>query len=165
MRDINVYIDMLYAGALASGSGTCSIVLECRRRDGEIATAEHFARWTDTTRNRLAIRAVIEALSHVTVPCRIRMFINNPLLTTAVNEGRLIMWMENEWKGSRGDEVKNADLFQALLDILQSQEHELVMENVKETSYSRYMRRQIEKRLAAGLVPERPDRVYEQQEM
>lgn len=165
MRQINIYIDTLYAGSLVDGCGTCSIVLECHRRDGQIATAEHYARWSSTTKNRLAVLAMIEAMLHITVPCRIRAYIDNPLLTTMVNDGMLAGWYERGWVGSRGDEIKNADLLQKLMEQLRGQNHELILENVKETSYSRYMRQQMEKRLAAGLIPERMDRVYEQQRM
>lgn len=165
MREISIYIDTLYAGAPADGCGTCSIVLECKRKDGQIATAEHFARWTSTTRNRLAVLAMIEAMQHITVQCRIRAHINNPLLATMVNDGMLAGWYENGWVGSRGDTIKNADLLQQLMEQLREHNHEVIMESVKETSYSRYMRQQMEKRLAAGLIPERMDRVYEQQRM
>ena len=165
MREIRIYIDTLYAGSPSEGIGTCSIVLECTRKDGQIATAEHFARWTSTTRHRLAIRAMIEAMEHITVPCRIKAYINNPLLVTTINDGMLAGWHENGWKNSQGNEVKNTDLLQRLLEKLREQNHELIMESIKETCYTKYMKNQMEKRLAAGLIPERMDRVYEQQRM
>lgn len=163
MREISIYIDLLYSGAAACGSGTCSIVLEYLRQNGQIATTEHFCRWTDTTRNRLAVLAMTEALSHIKEPCRITVYINNPLLVTMINDGMLAKWQESGWISSRGDEVKNADLLRELVKRMKG--HEITMEQAKETSYTSCMLHQIGIKLVEGTIPEKIDRKYEQEKM
>lgn len=110
MKKINIYITQTFKGNLAAGNGKFYIVLELINKDGSTNpnTRQHMKGYTNTTKNRLALLACIEALSHVTEVCDITLHIDSHYI--AGNEGRLVKWTEAGWI-SGGNQIKNQDLW------------------------------------------------------
>lgn len=110
MRKINIYITQTFQGNLKSGKGKFCIYMELVNSDGTTNpnTRMHMKGYTGTTKNRLALLACIEALSHVTEPCEIAIHIDSQYM--AGNEGRLSRWEEAGWISGQG-QVKNQDLW------------------------------------------------------
>lgn len=108
MRKIDIYITQNFKGKMESGEGKFYIVLELIDNEGVPHTREHLKGYTGTTKNRLALLACIEALSHVTESCEITIHIDSQYM--AGNEGRISRWEAAGWISGQG-QVKNQDLW------------------------------------------------------
>lgn len=130
MRQINIYITQTFRGRLESGEGKFYIVLEWINRKGEPCTREHRKGYRNTTKNRLALLACIEALSHVTEPCEVTICIDSNYM--AGNEGRLSRWEAEGWIGTQG-QVRNQDLWQRYREL--ANRHVVTVLAMKDHSY------------------------------
>ncbi len=74
-----------------------------------------------TNRERMEITAVLEALrvtNEISPPGGVKAIIHSRSqnLTEAFNQGLIAGWKRREWKSSRGDRIKNQDLWKQILD-------------------------------------------------
>ncbi|MDR3077803.1 MAG: ribonuclease HI [Planctomycetota bacterium] len=68
-----------------------------------------------TTNNRMELTAVIEALSRLTKPSRVRVVSDSRYVVDAFRAGWLVKWEKNNWFTAGRTPVKNQDLWQKLL--------------------------------------------------
>ncbi|THB64104.1 MAG: ribonuclease HI [Desulfovibrio sp.] len=73
-----------------------------------------------TTNNRMEILAAVEALSALTRPCRVDLHTDSRYVRDAVEKGWLASWQKKGWKTANKKPVKNQDLWQRLLPLLQT---------------------------------------------
>ena len=133
MQQVNVYIEQVFQGNFKCGDGKLSVVLEVETAKG-IVTREHYKGYRGTTKNRLAILACIEALSHVKKPCEIKIFIDSPYMQTSSR------WLAG-WVKEGLDGRKNADLWKKYYKL--SSNHLVTVESTKANEYSPAMRMQL----------------------
>lgn len=126
MKDINIYIDLEFKGKFDSGEGRYSIVHEMIINDTPY-TRERFGGFRETTNNRIAILACIEALKRVTEPCHIKIYINSIYMTKT--HERLKTWLRQCL-----DKRKNGDLLSKYAELIA--DHEVEVIRVKENPYS-----------------------------
>lgn len=120
--EVTIYIDVYHTGHLKKGTGTYNIMLEYIK-NGEPLTREYYEGVKNTSKNRLAIKACISALSHMTKTCSIKIIINSQYVVNSINQN---------W-----DKSKNADLWQQLLEAMA--EHNVTFEYSFSNQYSSYM--------------------------
>ncbi len=75
-----------------------------------------------TTNNRMEVQAALAGLAALKEPCRVRLVTDSQYLSNAVNKGWLRGWVERDWRGSDKKPVKNVDLWQELLPLLERHE-------------------------------------------
>ena len=68
-----------------------------------------------TTNNRMELAAAIEALNALTRPCRVQLTTDSNYVRDGIMKW-IHGWRRNGWKTADRKPVKNADLWQALLD-------------------------------------------------
>jgi len=68
-----------------------------------------------TTNNRMELLAAIEALNALTRPCRVQLTTDSNYVRDGIMKW-IHRWRRNGWKTADRKPVKNADLWQALLD-------------------------------------------------
>lgn len=66
-----------------------------------------------TTNNRMELRAVIEALVHLTEPARVRIHTDSQYVQKGITEW-LPAWKRRSWRTADNKPVKNVDLWQKL---------------------------------------------------
>jgi ribonuclease HI len=112
----------------------------------------------ETTNNRMELLAVISALEFLKTPCRVTIFTDSQYISKAINQGWLEKWQKNGWKTSNRTDVKNKDLWQALLKMLRK--HRVSFEWVKGHSGDYYNERcdVLAREAAEGLREERDER-------
>lgn len=66
-----------------------------------------------TTNNRMELRAVIEALTHLTEPARVRIHTDSQYVQKGITEW-LPAWKRRAWRTADNKPVKNVDLWQKL---------------------------------------------------
>lgn len=133
VQQIDVYIEQVWSGNFASGTGKFSIVLELKK-DGQLYTKEHFKGYKGTSKNRLPILACIEMLKCMKVPCEIKAHIDSPYMTGA-------MPFLDGWKKDLKSH-KNADLWEKYIELAEPHTIEFIQE--KHNEYSPAMKVQIE---------------------
>ena len=92
----------------------------------------------ETTNNRMELTGVITALSALKEPCRVTLYTDSQYVESAVNLGWLESWQRRGWR-RKGGEVKNPDLWQALIPLLET--HDVTFVWVKGHAENEYNNR------------------------
>ena len=155
--EVTIFIDVKFNGQLKCGTGTYTVVLEAMK-NGEPKTKEHFYGFTNTTKNRTAIRACISAMNHLTTPCKVKLIINSRYMVQAAGQGWYKTWLYAS-TNAKNEPAKNIDLWQQLSDLLDS--HEVTLEYAASNTYSAYMTTMARK---AGIICEDDIKSKEEQD-
>lgn len=111
MKNITIYTDGACKGN--PGPGGWAAILQY-----ESATKEITGYDPDTTNNRMELQAVIEGLLALKKPCNINLYTDSKYVKDGA-ESWLPTWKRNNWKTSTKKDVKNADLWKQLSELLQ----------------------------------------------
>ena len=68
-----------------------------------------------TTNNRMELFSVIQALRHLKERCSVTLYTDSAYVADAFNKNWLDAWQKNNWKTASKGEVKNQDLWSALI--------------------------------------------------
>lgn len=92
------------------GPGGWGAVLRFKGREKELSGGE-----AHTTNNRMELTAAIEGLNAITRPCRVILSTDSNYVKDGITKW-IFGWQRNGWRTADKKPVKNADLWQALLD-------------------------------------------------
>ena len=92
------------------GPGGWGALLRFNGRERELMGAA-----VDTTNNRMELTAAIEALNALNRPCRVRLSTDSAYVRDGITRW-VHNWQRNGWKSADRKPVKNADLWQALIE-------------------------------------------------
>jgi ribonuclease HI len=92
------------------GPGGWGAVIRMGTREKEVSGGEPL-----TTNNRMELMAAISALKALTKPCRVTLSTDSRYVMDGLTKW-IHGWQRNGWKTADKKPVKNADLWQALLD-------------------------------------------------
>jgi ribonuclease HI len=85
--------------------------------------------YIETTNNRMEIRGVLHALEHLKRPCTVHVHTDSRYVCDAISKKWIVSWIKNGWLTSGKKPVKNRDLWEQLLPLLQK--HSVVFHWVK----------------------------------
>jgi len=123
MKEVTIYTDGACAGN--PGTGGWAAVLEYRGNVKEI--------WggpvEETTNIRMEMTAVLEALKILREPCNIKLHTDLQLISDAFNKRWIQSWCNNGWRTSKGEAVKNSDLWVEIVKV--SAKHKVTVVKVK----------------------------------
>ena len=92
------------------GPGGWGAVLRSGGKERELSGGE-----SPSTNNRMEMMAAIEALKALSKPCRVKLTTDSVYGCDGITK-RIHGWLRNGWRTSDRKPVKNAELWQALLD-------------------------------------------------
>jgi ribonuclease HI len=72
-----------------------------------------------TTNNRMELMAAIKALEALNEPCKVYIYTDSAYVFNAFKQGWIRKWKENGWKNSKNQPVKNQDLWNKLLELME----------------------------------------------
>ncbi|MEG2541444.1 MAG: ribonuclease HI [Clostridia bacterium] len=121
-KHVEIYTDGACSGN--PGVGGYAAVLLYRAHKKEISGAE-----LNTTNNRMELRGIIEGLKMLNEPCKVTVYSDSAYSVQPFLQGWIDGWQNNGWRTSSKDQVKNVDLWQALL--LEMKKHEVNFVKVK----------------------------------
>ena len=113
MKDVIIYTDGACSGN--PGPGGWGAILMYKDTKKEISGYS-----TDTTNNIMEMTAVIEALKLLTEPCNIKIYSDSAYIVNAFKENWIEGWIKKNWQNSKKEPVKNKELWQELLELLNS---------------------------------------------
>lgn len=84
---------------------------------------------SDTTNNRMEMRAVIEALKALNKPCRVEICSDSALIVNTFRKGWIENWQKRGWRKADKKPVENQDLWKEMLEAMAP--HEVTWTKVK----------------------------------
>ncbi|MBO5159602.1 MAG: hypothetical protein J6B94_08455 [Lachnospiraceae bacterium] len=138
---VNIYIETSRRGP-SKGPGKYMYVLEYILKDGTPYTVDGTESFEETRENELALKAIIAAGKRLTKPCSIRIFTGCDHILSTTHNGWYIEWQKNGWKKKNGKEVRNAALWEELVNVM---DLHAVTYTKDEHSYKRWMREELSK--------------------
>lgn len=105
-----IAVDIFTDGACRGnpGPGGWGALLRWRGQERELYGGTH-----ETTNNRMELTAVIESLTVLKRPMRVRLHTDSTYVQQGITKW-IFAWQKNGWRTSTKEPVKNADLWQAL---------------------------------------------------
>ncbi len=122
MKKITIYTDGACSGN--PGIGGWAAVLSYKNNIKEISGYDK-----ETTNNRMEMYAVIQALRALKEPCECEIFSDSQYVVDAINLDWISSWQLKDWRTSSKTEVKNIDLWKALL--FEMSKHKVTFTKVK----------------------------------
>ena len=132
MKKIILYTDGACSGNPGIGGWGC--ILEYKGIKKELSGFEK-----ETTNNRMELMAVLMGLKAIKEPCEVDIYSDSAYTVNAFTERWIENWQLNNWKNSNKKEVKNIDLWNELLDLLQI--HKVTWHKVKGHADNEYNNR------------------------
>lgn len=111
MKLVEIYTDGACSGN--PGPGGWGAILRCDGREKELSGGE-----AHTTNNRMELSGVIEALSALKFPCKVRLTTDSKYVVDGITKGWAQGWKKRGWKKSDGKPALNPDLWEKLLELL-----------------------------------------------
>lgn len=93
----------------------------------------------DTTNNIMELTAVVEALKMLKYPCEVDLYSDSSYVVNAFDKGWINNWIQNNWKTSSKDPVKNKEIWEELHSLTQI--HKVKFIKVKGHSDNEYNNR------------------------
>ncbi len=130
MKSVTIYTDGACSGN--PGPGGWGAILKYGRHEKELSGGEEI-----TTNNRMELTAVITALEMLKEPCKVELYSDSRYVVDAVNLGWIKAWRAKGWKRSKNEEVKNPDLWERLLPLLEKHDVSFIwVKGHAETEYN-----------------------------
>ncbi len=108
MKQVTIHTDGACSGN--PGPGGWGAVLASAGVERELSGGEAL-----TTNNRMEMMAAIESLRALKEPCAVDLYTDSQYVKNGITQW-IIGWQKNGWKNAQKQPVKNADLWQALLE-------------------------------------------------
>jgi ribonuclease HI len=112
MQRVTIYTDGACDGNPGPGGYGAILIKNSDRK--EIAQGYRL-----TTNNRMEIMAVLEALKSLEKPSEVTVYTDSKYVADSINQGWVQTWRESDWVRKGGKRVPNADLWRALLQLIE----------------------------------------------
>ncbi len=112
MKKVTIYTDGACSGN--PGAGGWGAILIYNGKEKEISGGE-----ANTTNNRMELLAVISALKILKEPCEVDLYSDSQYVVGAFLNKWIQSWRQNGWRTAGKTEVKNIDLWENLLEIME----------------------------------------------
>lgn len=117
MKEVSIYTDGACSGN--PGKGGFGVILNYMGKKKEISKG-----YKCTTNNRMEIMAALAGLNALKEPCKVILYSDSKYLVDSVNKGWIASWQKNGWKNSKKEKVKNRELFEELIELMNVHEVE-----------------------------------------
>jgi ribonuclease HI len=121
-KQVEIYTDGACSGN--PGMGGWAAVLLYKQHKKEICGAED-----NTTNNRMELTAIIKGLELLKEPCAVTLYSDSAYSLNPFLNGWLENWQSNGWRTGGNEDVKNVDLWQALVTL--TRKHQVKFVKVK----------------------------------
>jgi ribonuclease HI len=119
MKHLEIFTDGACSGN--PGPGGWGAVLRYQGFEKELSGGEK-----ETTNNRMELTAIIEALSCLKEPCSVTLTTDSKYAADGITKGWARSWQKNGWKKADKKPALNADLWERLLQLLDTHKVEIV---------------------------------------
>lgn len=118
MKSVQIYTDGACRGNGKENTiGAYGIVFLYNNTKKEIKKS-----FRDTTNNIMELSAVIDALGMLKESCNVELFSDSAYVINAINQNWLKNWQKNGWKTASKEPVKNKELWEKLIKLIEMHE-------------------------------------------
>ena len=110
MTDYTIYTDGAHSSKTDNG-GIGVIIIDNNKQEQYISKG-----YTQTTNNRMELRAAIHGLENIPKNSSVTIFSDSKYLTDTFNKKWIEKWQRNKWRNSEKKPIKNIDLWIQILD-------------------------------------------------
>ena len=82
---------------------------------------------TLTTANRSTLATIAVVLGRLIRPCNITFYLDNNFIAYSLANGWLGKWVKNGWRGAKGEEIKNRDLWEKIDGLLVGHDYDVML--------------------------------------
>lgn len=122
LKEVEIYTDGACSGN--PGVGGWAAILSYNGVEKEISGCE-----SQTTNNRMELRAIIEGLKALKQKCSVKLYSDSQYAVSPFIDGRIYGWVTSGWRLADKKPVKNVELWQELLAL--TNKHEVKFIKVK----------------------------------
>ncbi|MBR2805887.1 MAG: hypothetical protein IKE18_03805 [Oscillospiraceae bacterium] len=137
--EVNIYVDTTIK-APSRGPGKSIYLIECPKHPDNVVKG--FSKLQDTTEDALTLLTIIKALQRFTKKATISIFTKCNGVYHAINTGRCFTYKEDDWKNAKGQQIKNAELWDLLIENLARHEWSITQ---ADHSFMEYMRTELKR--------------------
>lgn len=137
--EVNIYVDTTIK-APNRGPGKSIYLIECPAHPDNVVKG--FSKLQDTTEDALTLLTIIKALQRFTKKATISIFTKCNGVYHTIDTGRCFKYKEDDWKNAKGQQIKNAELWDILLEILAKHEWSITQ---ADHSFMEYMRSELKR--------------------
>lgn len=112
MKEVTIYTDGACSGN--PGRGGYGVILSYMGKRKELSQGFEL-----TTNNRMELLAAITGLEALKEPCSVKLWSDSKYLIDSVNKNWIASWRKNGWKNSKKEPVKNRELFERLIELME----------------------------------------------
>lgn len=141
--NIKLYLITTITSFVKASPGIAGFMLETIYK-GDTVTLHDFVA-IEANKETSETVALSMALEHLQRPCDIELYASTNLAASRLNTGILYKWKSADWCNSRGDKIKDAELWEKLLGQYEENVISLVMHRTDHHSYTNWMNDYIEK--------------------
>lgn len=131
-KEVKLYTDGACSGN--PGPGGYGAILIYKGIEKEVSGGE-----LNTTNNKMEIMAVLKGLEMIKEPCKVTVYSDSAYVVNSVQMGWLESWRKNNWRKADKSKVKNVDLWERLIELMNI--HEVTFVKVKGHSDNEYNNR------------------------
>lgn len=111
-KKVTLYTDGACSGN--PGPGGYGAILIYKGIEKEISGGE-----LDTTNNKMEIMAVLKGLEYLKEPCDVTIYSDSAYVVNTIEKGWIYSWKKNNWIKSDKSKVKNIELWEKLLELME----------------------------------------------
>ncbi len=111
MKEIQLFTDGACSGN--PGCGGWAAILRYKTHEKELCGAE-----INTTNNRMELTAVIRGLAALNEKCIVTVVTDSQYVVNGIEKGWAVSWKKNGWRKADKKPALNADLWDALLNLI-----------------------------------------------
>ena len=139
LKVVDIFIGTTLRGS-AKGSGRVMYIMKTKRKNGsDYEAAPQIAEYDDTTESASVLYAIRDALQRLNYACTVVIHTECSNVAAAIQQHWPEKWRRDGWKSARGNDVKNAILWEMLLQEVEDGGHILLAESEKH-EYAEWMR-------------------------
>lgn len=131
MFEVKIFVDTSIKGPCIKDAEYDAIV-EYTKRDGQKVVREVKGAEKSTTFNKMAFVGVLESLDLLNAKCLVTIYTDCKFIINMTKNGTPEKWNRNEWKTSRGADVKNKGMWQQLMEKMEIHEIRFVYGKTRE---------------------------------
>lgn len=141
-EEVNIYIETTIKGP-SKRAGAYFYIIERFNNFGEPETKGGFC-YDVATENQFVLAALIRAIKRIEEPASVRVFTSCGYVLHSLQNNRPVKWKKDGWINAKGDPVKNADLWNELLEVI---DPHIYTVTDKEHCYEKWMHCEMERRV------------------
>ena len=132
--EVSVYTDGACSGN--PGPGGWAAILVVGERERELSGRE-----PQTTNQRMELMAAVAGLRALKRECSVTLYSDSAYMINGLKQRWYVTWRKNGWLNSKREPVKNRDLWEELVELIEGKGHEVTFGKVKGHSGHAYNER------------------------